>query len=167
MALYEIVRSRRSVRSYRGDPVEEEKLERVLDAARRAPTAANRQPFHLYVVRSQALRSRLYEAYPQKWFSEAPVIICGCTRPSEAWKRTDGKNYADVDLAIAMDHLILAATAEGLGTCWIGAFDPAKLRQILDLPADLEPMAMTPLGYPAEQPRATGRKELDDLVDYR
>ncbi len=167
MEFYDVVSKRRSVRAYRTDPVEAEKLDRILNAARQAPTAANRQPLHFYVVCDAALRERLLGAYSQKWFAQAPVIICACARPSQGWQRVDGKNYADVDVTIAMDHLILAATAEGLGTCWIGAFKPDRLRDILELPADLEPVAMTPLGYPATEPGPTSRKELSEIVEYR
>lgn len=167
MEFYEVVRRRRSVRAYRPDPVEEEKLERVLEAARLAPSAANRQPWHFLVVRDAALRARLLEAYSQEWFAAAPAIICACARPSEAWRRGDDKSYADVDVAIAMEHLVLAAAAEGLGTCWIGAFKPDVLREVLALPAELEPVALTPLGYPDQEPHATPRKPLDEIVEYR
>ena len=167
MDFYDVIGKRRSVRAYSTDPVEDDKLERILNAARQAPTAANRQPLHFLVIRDAALREGLLEAYSQQWFAQAPVIICACARPDSAWTRVDGKNYADVDTTIAMDHLILAATAEGLGTCWIGAFKPDRLREVLDLPADLEPLAMTPLGYPASEPAPTGRKELSEIVDYR
>lgn len=166
MDFYETVESRRSVRAYRADPVEEDKLERILEAARLAPSAANRQPVHFYVVTDAALRERLREAYSQDWFVQAPVIICACHRESEAWCRSDGKSYADVDLTIAMEHLILAATAEGLGTCWIGAFKPAPLRKILGIPPELEPVAMTPLGYPDEEPSPRPRKALDEIVEF-
>ena len=166
MDFYDVVRRRRSIRAYRDTPVEKEKLERVLDAARVAPTAANRQPIHFYVVREKETRRRLLEAYSQEWFAGAPVIICACARPSQAWSRMDGKSYADVDATIAMDHLILAATAEGLGTCWIGAFNPERLREVLDIPADLEPVALTPLGYPATKPAPTPRKPLDEICEY-
>jgi nitroreductase len=167
MDFYEVVEKRRSVRGYRKDPVEEDKLQRVLNAARLAPSAANRQPWRFFVVRDAALRAKLLEAYSQKWFVEAPVIICACARPSEAWERGDGKSYADVDVTIAMDHLVLAATAEGLGTCWIGAFKPDRLRSVLGLPPDLEPVALTPLGYPAGAAKPTRRKALDEIVEYR
>jgi len=166
MDFYEVIKTRRSVRAYKNDPVEEDKLERVLEAARLAPTAANRQPLRLFVIRDARTRAKLLEAYSQQWFVDAPVIICACGRPSEAWTRVDGKCYADVDVTIAMDHLILAATAEGLGTCWIGAFNPAKLREVLDLPEELEPVAMTPLGYPAQEPAARPRKPLDEICKY-
>ena len=167
MDFYDVIRKRRSVRAYRRDPIEEDKLRRVLEAAQVAPTAANRQPIRIYVVRDARLRERLLEVYSQKWFTDAPVIICMCARPQEAWQRSDGKNYADVDATIAMDHLILAATAEGLGTCWIGAFKAERLRELLGLPHELEPLALTPLGYPAAEATSTPRKPLDELVEYR
>jgi len=167
MDFYEVMKSRRSVRAYKPDPVDEEKLGRVLEAARLAPSAANRQPLAFYVIRTPELRLALREAYEPKWFVEAPVIICVCAREAEAWRRGDGKSYADVDAAIAMDHLILAAAAEGLGTCWIGAFKPEPVRRLLDLPAGLEPVAMTPLGVPAESPELRARKELQELVQFR
>jgi nitroreductase len=166
MEFRDVIRLRRSIRSYRDTPIEDEKLARVLDAARLAPTAANRQPIHLYVVRSEEVRRRLLSAYSQEWFAGAPVIICVCGRPSRAWSRMYGKNYADVDATIAMDHLILAATAEGLGTCWIGAFRPERLREVLGIPGDLEPVALTPLGYAASQPSPTPRKPLDEICEY-
>jgi len=167
MDFYEVIEQRRSVRSYRKDGVEEDKLERVLNAARLAPSAANRQPVHFYVIRSEGLKAKMLEVYGQQWFVDAPVVVCACARSSEAWTRGDGKSYGDVDVTIAMDHLILAATAEGLGTCWIGAFKPDKLRALLNLPKDLEPVAMTPLGYPAAASNPTKRKSLDELVEYR
>jgi nitroreductase len=149
--------------------VDEDALERILDAARLAPTAANRQPLHFYVVRDAAVRASLKEAYGQQWFVDAPVIVCACARPGTAWTRSDGKNYADIDVTIAMDHLVLAATAEGLGTCWIGAFKPDALRRILGIPPELEPVAMTPLGRPADEapPGPKPRKDLAELVEYR
>ena len=166
MDFYEVVKTRRSVRAYGTEPVEDDKLKRILEAARLAPTAANRQPLHFYVIRDPQTRQKLLEAYSQQWFADAPVIICACARPSEGWVRMDGKCYADVDATIAMDHLILAATAEGLGTCWIGAFNPPRLREVLSIPEELEPVAMTPLGYPAVQPTAKPRKPLDEICEY-
>jgi nitroreductase len=160
----ELMQQRYSVRAYRSDPIEEGKLQQVLEAARLAPTAANRQPFRLLVIHTEGRQDELRRVYEREWFLQAPLIIGICTVPSEAWSRVDGKNYADVDAAIAMDHLILAAANLGLGTCWIGAFDPAAARQVLGLPKEVEPLAFTPLGYPADQPRPKQRKPLSDLV---
>lgn len=164
MDFLKLARQRFSVRRYEHREVPDDMINDVLEAGRLAPSAANRQPWVFLLVRSERQRRALGEAYPRDWFWMAPVIIVVCTAPSRAWIRSDGKNYADVDGAIAMDHMTLCAAAQGLGTCWIGAFDPAKVRRVLNLPAELEPLAMTPLGYPAEPPRDKSRKPLADVV---
>jgi nitroreductase len=161
-----LVEERYSVRAYEPDPVEDEKLEKVLEAARLAPTAANRQPFQLIVIHTEGREEELLEIYNKAWFVEPPLVICACGLLERAWTRGDGKNFTDVDVAIAMDHLILAAANEGLGTCWVGAFDPDAARETLGLPDDVEPIAFTPLGYPADQAGAKKRKSLDELVRY-
>jgi nitroreductase len=166
MEFYDLIQRRYSVRAYKPDEVEAEKLQRVLEAARLAPTAANRQSFQLLVVHTSGREEELHMIYPKPWFVQAPLIICACGLPKENWVRKDGKNYNDVDMAIVMDHLILAATNEGLGTCWIGAFNPEKAREILRLPTEVEPVALTPLGYPKDQPNEKQRKSLQDLVRY-
>lgn len=155
---------RYSVRAYRPDPVSDADLDAVLEAARLAPTACNLQPFRLIVVRDPNRRAFVCRAYPRDWLKTAPVIVVLCVEPAAAWKRRDGKDYADVDGAIVMDHLILAAAERGLGTCWIGAFNPSFLREALSLPEGIEPLAMTPIGHPADQPGPKKRKALADLV---
>ncbi len=164
MEFAELVRRRYSVRAYKRDPVPEAALARVLEAARLAPTAANRQPFRVLVIRTEGRKEELGRMYQRSWFVEAPLLLAVVCLPAEAWVRRDGKSYADVDAAIAMDHLVLAATAEGLGTCWVGAFDPAAAREILALPAGVEPIAFSPLGFPADQPPEKKRKALAELV---
>jgi nitroreductase len=164
MEFQALIRTRRSIRGYRPDPVPGEMLQRILDAARVAPTAANRQPFQLIVVTDAEKRSRLKEVYDRDWFWTAPAIIIGCVEPAKAWQRADGFNAAEVDLAIVMDHLILAATDEGLGTCWICHFDEPRLKQILCIPDDVRVIALTPLGFPAAEPRPFQRRPLEDLV---
>jgi len=166
MDFFELIEQRYSVRAYESKPVEEEKLQKVLDAARLAPTAANRQPFRIIVVKTEGRESELKRIYRADWFTQAPVVICACAVPGEAWTRSDGKDYYDVDTTIAMDHLILAAANLGLGTCWIAAFDAAATKEILGLPDDIEPVALTPLGYPADSPRTKQRKSLAELVKY-
>jgi nitroreductase len=166
MDFSELIRERYSVRAYQPDPVEDEKLERVLEAARLAPTAANRQPFQILVIHTQGREEELHTIYNKAWFVEPPLLICACGLPERGWTRRDGKSYVDVDVAIMMDHLILAAANEGLGTCWVGAFDPDAARDVLDLPDDVEPIAFTPLGYPADELGSKKRKPLDDLLRY-
>jgi nitroreductase len=164
MDFSQLIRQRYSVRAYAPDPIEEEKLQQVLEAARLAPTAANRQPFQLIVIPTAGREAELQRIYKRDWFVQAPLVLCACAIPAQAWVRMDGKPYADVDVTIAMDHLILAATELGLGTCWIAAFDPAAAREVLSLPEGLEPIVFTPLGYPADEPRSKRRKALSDLV---
>jgi nitroreductase len=164
MDFYETIKLRRSIRAYKMDPVEDDKLVRILNAARLAPTAANKQPFSLIVIKNEQVKHKLKDAYSQEWFYTAPVIICACALPDTAWKRNDGRGYVDVDVAIAMDHLILAASAEGLGTCWIAAFKPEVVKDVLSIPDNLEPLILTPLGYPEIIPEPTFRKSLGEIV---
>lgn len=165
----ELAETRRSVRAYKPDPLPDDLLRQVLEGARRAPSACNRQPWRFVVVRDEAQRRKLGTAYSREWFWSAPVIVAVCVVPSEAWVRPhDGRNYAWVDGAIAMDHLTLAAADAGLGTCWIGAFDPDPVRRILNLPDGVEVVAMTPLGFPAEEvvPRNRSRRALAETVVF-
>ena len=167
MEFDDLIRARYSCRAYRPDPVDENTLRRVLEAAVLAPTAANRQPFQLIVVHTRGREDELKKVYGREWFVQAPLVICACGVAQQGWvRRFDDKNYTDVDVAIVMDHLTLAAANCGLGACWIAAFDPAATRRLLALPPGVEPVALTPLGYPADQPRAKERKSLIELVRY-
>lgn len=164
MDFQDLIRARYSCRAYRPDPVEEEKLAAVLEAARLAPTAANRQAFRIFVIATRGRERDLARVYEREWFTQPPLVIGVAGLPGRNWTRRDGRNYVDVDCAIAMDHLILQAADLGLGSCWIAAFDPAAARQLLSLPPEMEPIAFTPLGYPADAPRPKTRQALDDLV---
>ena len=167
MNFVELIKKRYSVRAYKPDPVEEGKLAQVLEAARLAPTAANRQPFQLIVIHTASREAELRRIYHRSWFSQAPLLICACALPTRSWhRRTDGKDYSAVDVAIVVDHLTLAATELGLGTCWVAAFDVEAAREVLRLPDEVEPVAFTPLGYPADQPEPKSRKALSELVRY-
>jgi nitroreductase len=166
MNLSDLVAARYSVRAYKPQPVSEEDLQKILQDACLAPTAANRQAFGLVVIHTAGREDELRRIYDRAWFVQAPLVVCACGLPSENWVRGDGKNYSDVDVAIVMDHLILSATNLGLGTCWIGAFDANAAREVLGLPEGVEPVAFTPLGYPADEPRAKRRKPTSDLVRY-
>lgn len=165
MDFFELIESRYSVRAYSSQPVEDEKLRLILRAAQVAPTAANLQPFRLIVRQTRCKETDLGRLYHREWFCQAPLLIGVCSVPGEGWVRRDGKNYADVDATIAMDHMILAAASLGLGTCWVAAFDPDVARQLFDLPAGIEPLAFTPLGYPADTPpQERPRKPIAELL---
>ncbi len=166
MEFLELAKQRYSVRAYKSDPVEDDKLKQMLEAARLAPTSHNRQPFQLIIAHTAGREEELSRIYSPPWFVQAPIIICICGISETASVRRDGRSSCDVDVAIAMDHLILAATDLGLGTCWIGAFDPAAAREIMRLPNEAEPVALTPLGYPDDQPKEKKRKTIDELVRY-
>ena len=167
MEYSELIASRYSVRSYRSDPVEDEKLRRVLEAASLAPTSCNRQPFQIIVVHTQGREDELIRIYHRPWFVQAPLILCAVGLPRESWVRSgDQRRYLDVDVAIVMDHLILEATNQGLGTCWIAAFNAKAAREVLSLPDEVEPLIFTPLGYPADAHGPKDRKPLESLVRY-
>lgn len=166
MDFNQLIHNRYSVRAYESTPVEKSKLVQVLEAARMAPTAANRQPFQLVVIQTKGREDELLKIYNRDWFVQAPLVICAVGIPKKAWARYDGANYTKVDVAIAMDHLILSAADLGLGTCWIAAFNPDSARTILNLPSDVDPLIFTPLGYPKDSPKEKTRKPLKELVRY-
>ncbi len=166
MSFLELATKRYSVRAYKPTPVEDEKLNQVLDAARLAPTASNRQPFRLIVITTKGKETELGRIYGRPFFIQPPLVLCICSVPSESWVRMDGRKYCDVDAAIVMDHITLAATDLGLGTCWIGAFDPEAAHEVLGIPGDIEPIAFTPLGYADDKPKEKNRKDIGELVRY-
>ncbi|MBN1933423.1 MAG: nitroreductase family protein [Anaerolineae bacterium] len=164
MAFSKLVQERYSVRGYKSDPVADDKIQQVLEAARWAPTAANRQRFQLIVIHTKGREEELRRIYDKDWFVQPPIVICACRYPMDAAHKR--KDYTDVDMGIVIDHLILAAAELGLGTCWIGAFDPVAAHEILGLPDEVEPVVFTPLGYPDAPPRPKQRKPLSELVRY-
>ncbi|RPI24693.1 MAG: nitroreductase [Acidobacteria bacterium] len=166
MQFSELVTSRYSVRAYRPDPVPQELLEKVLFAARMAPTAANRQPFRVIVTHRTGREGELARIYHRDWFLQAPLILCVCGLPDRAWVRRDGWSACETDASIVMDHMLLAAADLGLGTCWIANFDPGAAREVLRLPDGVLPLAFTPLGFPADRPSVKERKPLEELVRY-
>ena len=166
MDFQELIKARRSVRSFSSLPVEDDKILKILEAARLSPSAANKQPRHFIVLKTTLKKTAIGRSYPREWFYSAPVVIVACGDRSGAWIRADGKNYSDVDVAIAFDHLTLAAAELGLGTCWIGACDAKIIKEVLQLPDNIEPVAMTPVGYPADTPMPKSRKNLDEIVHW-
>lgn len=166
MDFFDVITKRFSVRSYKPDMVEADMLARILDAACQAPTACNLQAFRVLVMKTDGNREALKNVYPREWFLDAPYVLAVCSIPEESWVRADGKSYSDVDAAIVMDHIILAATALGLGTCWIGAFDPQAARKAFHMNEKMLPVALTPLGYADETRTSKRRKPVEDLVTF-
>lgn len=167
MDFQELVQKRYSARAFKADAVEQEKLDLILAAAQHAPTAANRQPFRLFVIETKKHKGELQRLYHRDWFVQAPLVIAIVAVAEEAWtRRYDDENYAVVDAAIAFDHLILQAADLGLGTCWIAAFDPEIARQLLNIPPTWQPVAFTPLGYPVDVRQEKKRREISQLVTF-
>lgn len=168
MDFHDVVRTRRSVRSYRSDHIPEEVLSRVLEAVRIAPSGSNRQPWRFIVVKDEKVKQRLVPACNgQSWIADAPVIIVACGQDIH-YNRGGymGEMSVLIDVSIAFTHLILAARAEGLGTCWIGAFNNNEAKKILGVPEDYNVVAITPLGYPKGKPftEPKGRKPLTEIT---
>ncbi|MBO8126953.1 MAG: nitroreductase family protein [Firmicutes bacterium] len=166
MNVYEAIENRRSVRKYEQKDIPMEVLTRILNAARLAPSANNRQDWKFIVVKDPELKKKVAEAARgQSFVGEASVIIAGVALNPEKLMSCEVPAYA-VDLAIAMTQITLAAVEEGLGTCWIGAFDQAKVKELLGIPAEYKVVELMPLGYPADKPRTKIRKRLEEVVAY-
>jgi nitroreductase len=166
MDFYEVIQKRRSIRKYRTTPIPQDQLQRILESAVLAPTAANKQPFLLVVVKDP--RNVLGDVLRQEWALNAPIIIAMFAHHESGWIRQwDETPFASIDCAIAMDHLILAATSEGLATCWVAANDPEMIRNALNVEKDYHFVALTPLGFAGENPPAPRpRKTLDEVVRF-
>ena len=167
MNLYDVIKLRKSVRSFLKHPVEPEKLTKILEAARLAPSAKNSQEWRFIIVEAPETRAALAEAsYGQQFVGEAPVVIVCCAETDKEVMRCGHYRYT-IDCAIAIDHLTLAAAAEGLGTCWIGSFDPVKVRELLQIPETVEVVELLPLGYPKDHHVVEKkRKQLEEIVCY-
>ena len=171
MEYNDLIRTRESIRSYDpARPVEPEKLNRILEAGRIALSAANRQPWEFWLISSAPMLQKIRECYHRSWYKDAPHILVVVGKKDEAWVRgTDGYNSIETDTAIAMTHIILASENEGVGACWIAAFDPAILRKALELKENQVVYGITPLGYPRHGFSKRGekdRKEFKDIVKY-
>lgn len=168
MKVLEVIQKRRSVRKYKEDPIPEKDLMRVLEAARLAPSGKNFQPWKFIIVKDKALKEKLAQASAGQFFmAEAPIIIVGCGFPDNCYAHMGRymKSWS-VDVTIALEHLILQAQEEGLGTCWIGSFEEEEVKAILNIPENVKVLALIPLGYPDEIPRFRGRKSLDEIISY-
>ncbi len=167
-SLMDIIEARRSVRSYKSREIEDDKLNYILDAFRLAPSAKNLQPWKLVVAKNKKIIKDLAIACNNQTFlEEAPVIIAACANEQEAYGRMGGyMNSYPVDIGLALEHLVLAATEQGLGTCWIGAFKEQLVKDILGIPEEVKVVALTPVGYPEREASRRGRKPMDEIVCY-
>ena len=170
MTFLELAKARYSVRAYKPDPIEEEKMDAILEAGRVAPTACNLQPQQIYVVRTEENRRKLAEIC--RFTFDAPVILVVGYDRSRAWKnkRIPDHDSGETDAAIVTTHMMLAAHEQGIGSCWVGVFDPCEVSRVLDLPDSVYVTALMPMGYPADDaiPAAyhTAYRDLDDTVSY-
>ncbi|MGD9127471.1 MAG: nitroreductase family protein [Planctomycetia bacterium] len=167
MNVYEAILARKSVRAYQNREVSDEILDRILDAARMAPSASNRQEWRFVVVRDPEMREKLAEAARRQMFiAEAPVVVACCAE-TDGHIMSCGEACYPIDVAAAIDHLTLAAVEEGLGTCWIGAFNQAKVKELLNIPPEIQVVELLPLGYPADPtPKPKQRLQLEEIVHH-
>lgn len=165
--LYNLAAHRYSCRSYAPARVPDDAMAAVLDVVRLAPSACNRQPWMFVIADGEDERQAIIDSYNRDWIKTAPEFIIACGVHDEAWRRQlDGKDHTDVDVSIAVEHLCLAATSLGLATCWVCNFDPEIIRRAFRLPEGMEPIAIIPIGYPAEADvvPAKKRKAMDEIV---
>lgn len=169
MNLLELIKKRSSVRQYTQAPVEDEKLEYILEAARLAPSAVNFQPWYFIVIREKEGCSLIRKCYHREWFASAPMYIIICADKQQSWKRaSDGKDHADIDAAIAIEHIVLAATEQDLASCWVCNFDVPVCKENFGIPEHIDPIALLPIGYPTQHAQheqlSKKRKALSEII---
>jgi len=169
MKIIDLIKKRCSIREYANTPVEQEKLDYILEAARLAPSACNLQPWKFVIIQSMEGIDKIRACYERKWFKTAPLYILICGDHTQSWKRdTDHKDHTDIDIAIATEHICLAATELGLGTCWVCHFDTKRCIELFNIPEDIEPIAIIPLGYPTDpnlfENTSRKRKSIEEIV---
>ncbi len=166
MQIHEAIKNRRSVRAYKSDPVPEQSLRKVLEAARLAPSAHNDQDWKFIIIKDIKKRKQLAQAArSQSFIAEAPVVIAAVALNPERVMSCEIPAYA-INLTIAVDHMTLQACEQGLGTCWIGAFSQEEVKKILKIPDKYKVVALLPLGFPADSPRPKTRKSLEEIICY-
>ena len=165
MNFLDLVKKRYAVRDYDSREVEQDKLDYILECVRLAPSAVNFQPWRIKVAKSGEELERIHTVYHQPWYKKAPCVIVVCANHLVSWhRRADGKDHADIDAAIATEHLCLAAAEQGLGTCWVCNFDVNLCKEVLNLPDNIEPIVLIPMGYPlTEDVPEKKRKTLDEI----
>ena len=164
MNFLELVKNRYSCRAYKSLDVEKEKLDYILECVRFAPSAVNKQPWRFHIVNGEDEKAKLQQCYNRDWFKSAPMYIIASILHDEEWVRSDGKHHGDIDIAIAVEHLCLAATEQGLGTCWVCNFDAELCKKEFGLGDNEEAAVLIPLGYPADEPKEKKRKAIEEIV---
>jgi len=166
MDVYDAISQRNSIRSYKATEVEEDKLKKILEAARLSPSASNRQDWKFIIVRNKETKKKLAKAaFGQSFIGEAPVVIVACGTEPTTFMACGQPAYT-VDVSIACAFMILQAYELGLGTCWIGAFEEDEVKKILKVPEEVRVVAMIPLGYPNQPPSQKFRKSMDQIVCF-
>jgi nitroreductase len=167
MNLLELITKRYSERRYSSQQVTDDDLSYILSCANMAPSAVNKHPWHIYVIRGEKLL-QFGDVYRRETFKEAPLCLVVTGNHAQSWHRSDGKDHCDIDIAIVADHIIMAATERGINTCWVCNFDVPLCKSLLQLSDDEEPMVLIPMGYalPGTQPNHKKRKDLNDIVTY-
>ncbi|MBN2165916.1 MAG: nitroreductase family protein [Marinilabiliaceae bacterium] len=168
MNLNQVINERYSVRKFKPQMVSDVLLKQVVEAGRMAPSACNLQPWVFVIVFEAEVLEQIHKAYPREWFIKTNQVIVVCGNHEQSWKRSfDNKDHCDIDVAIAIDHMTLKATALGLGTCWVCNFNSEIIKDTLNLPHCIEPIALLPIGYPDSEPTAEKiRKPFDDIVFF-
>lgn len=165
MEFYDVINKRRSIRGYKPDGIPDAALRRIAEAINLAPSACNRQPWRFQIVLNPEIRAAICDVYRQPWLQQAPAIVLALGNAELCWKRFEGTPIIDVDVAIAMEHMVLAATAEGLGTCWVCAYEKARMNLAAGVAAPWEVLAISPLGYAAVPPMEIVRKDVNETVN--
>ncbi len=168
MSFINLVNKRFSVRRYQDRSIEKIKMLLVLEAGRLAPSAVNKQPWYFVVIQDKQKLAEIRKTYRREWLAQAPAIIVICGDHSQSWRRPGGKDHCDIDVAIAVDHMTLAAAELGLGTCWVCMFDAMQCHRIMKLPENIEPVVLLPIGYPDEvsTERHIKRKAIEEIVRW-
>ena len=164
MNFLELVKLRYSCRAYKPLGVEKEKLDYILECVRLAPSAVNKQPWCFRIVSKEEDKVRLQQCYNRDWFKTAPMYVVASVLHDEEWVRSDGKHHGDIDIAIAVEHLCLAATEQGLATCWVCSFDAVLCKELFNLSDNEEPAVLIPLGYAADEVKPKNRKPIETIV---
>lgn len=163
MEFYEVLEKRYSVRGYKADPIPQESLDKIAEAISASPSACNKQPWSFRIVLNEELRAKICEIYSADWLKEAPAILVALGNTGDCWNRLEGTPITDIDMGIAMEHAVLAATAEGLGTCWICAYKVSEMNQALSIMEPWSVLAISPLGYPNAEKPERKRKPIDEV----